>query len=613
MTHQVKMDEAERELPKKPKFRRLKKLYIIALTAIGLSILFSELLVQDYLSRQLSDSHIINLAGRQRMLSQKLAKELLLLRRDASLPAREHRISEIHETLSLWEQTQRGLREGDAGLGLPGNKTEEVREIYEQIEAPFRLMQQNANQVLLRLKEGPEFSYADLLSWIDPVLESEPLFLEGMDRIVFLYDQEAREKVARLKKLEIIFLLIALAIIAFEIFFIFIPTTREVGKVVESLVRSEEETRRSAEEISGLYKTLQQSHKELQDAGYALDQATVFAKADRQGNINYVSKKFTALTGYREASLKTHISKFVASAVHREDFLNMAFDVVKSGQVWHDQLKIMSAKEKMLWLDMTIVPVLNSRGELLQLIVVGSDITDKKNAEEHYRKLDQEKFEHQIREQRMKSSLILEGQEEERRRISKDIHDGIGQLLTGLKFQLESVNIEEPQKASQKLSALKALVKDIILEVRRVSFYLTPGVLEDYGLASAVNNFVVNTRKYTTARLEFVNLTGFDKRLEPRKEINLYRIMQEAVNNAIKYSGAELITVSFSHEAKKLTILIQDNGKGFSPEEVWGGEGESGGQGLYNMQERSMYADGRIKILSKSNEGTKVQLQIPID
>lgn len=607
------MKEVEKEPPKRPEFRRLKRLYIFALTAIPLSIIFSEVLVQSYLNRQLNDSHIINLAGRQRMLSQKLTKELLLLRRDSLLPAREYRISKIQETLGRWQRTQQGLIGGDVALGLPGNNTEEVREIYVQIGQPFLRMEQSTYQILNQLEEDPEIAYSGLSAWIDTVLEYEPLFLEGMDRIVFLYDQEAREKIAWLKRLEIILLFFALTIIAFEIFFIFIPTTRKVGKVVDSLVRSEEEAKKSAEEVSGLYRTLQQTHKELQDAGYALDQATVFAKADRQGHINYVSEKFTDLTGYRKESLKTHISSFVRSAIHSEDFLSRAFDVVKSGQIWHDQVKIISAKESVLWLDMTIVPVLNTRGELLQLIVVGSDITDKKNAEEHYRRLDQERFEQQIREQRMKSSLILEGQEEERRRISKDIHDGIGQLLTGLKFQLESVNMDEPQKAKQKISALKVLVKDIILEVRRISFYLTPGVLEDYGLASAVNNFVVNTRKYTNAQLEFLNLTGFDKRLEQRKEINLYRIVQEAVNNAIKYSEADKITISFSHEAGRLTILIQDNGKGFDPEEVWVKESGSRGQGLYNMQERSIYADGKIRILSRSDAGTKVQLQIPID
>src|SRR5690606_39131960 len=97
-----------------------------------------------------------------------------------------------------------------------------------------------------------------------------------------------------------------------------------------------------------------------------------------------------------------------------------------------------------------------------QFIVLCSDITDKKIADDYYRKMDKQKFDEQIREQRMKSSLILEGQEDERSRISKDIHDGIGQLLTGLKFQIEAININDSEKASHKLIELKDLVKRII-------------------------------------------------------------------------------------------------------------------------------------------------------
>src|SRR5690606_18563445 len=157
-----------------------------------------------------------------------------------------------------------------------------------------------------------------------------------------------------------------------------------------------------------------------------------------------------------------------------------AFAIVSQGDIWHDQIKLFRKDGDSVWLDMTIVPVVNSRFEFIQFIVLCSDITDKKIADDYYRKLDKHQFDEQIKEHRMRSSLILEGQEDERSRISKDIHDGIGQLLTGLKFQIEAINFSDATKAEQKLSELKDLVKKIISEVRRVSFFLTPGVLEDY-------------------------------------------------------------------------------------------------------------------------------------
>ena len=595
----------------KSTFERLRRLYVMAFIAIAASIVVSEVLVQNYLNKQLSDSRVINLAGRQRMLSQKLTKEILLLSMDSLQSARGEKIRVLEETLRNWEKAHHGLIEGDEDLELPGENSEEVDRIYQEIDGPFQQIKNNTNEIIERLKKEAETSYAALLPFVNVVLEKEPVFLKAMDKIVFLYDEEAHEKVAWVKRLETILLVFALAILSFEILFIFIPTTLEVKTIIGSLMESETKAKRYAEEISALYNALKKSHKDLADINYALDQASVFAKADKNGKIVYVSNKFTELTGFSHQELKTHITYFVRSAIHSENFLEEAFEKVNQGEIWHDQLKVIAKSGEAVWLDMTIVPVVNSRFEFIQFIVLCSDVTDKKIADEYYRKLDKKKFDEQLRDQRMKSSLILEGQEDERSRISKDIHDGIGQLLTGLKFQIEAVNIKDQAKAEQKLEELKDLVKRIIKEVRRVSFFLTPGVLEDYGLAPAVNKFVQETRKFTDTELQFNNITNFSQRLETRKEINLYRIIQEAVNNSIKYAQAKHIKISFYHDKKKLTIIIQDDGKGFVTKDVLNLEDKSLGHGLYNMQERAMYADGKIEIHSKEGEGTHIYLQTP--
>lgn len=592
-------------------FKKLRKLYIIAFLAIAVPFLLSEILVQEYLNHQVNDSRVINLAGRQRMLSQKLTKDVLLLRSDTTLDSRTQRIHEINKSSTLWNTTHEGLMNGVDSLDLARAGEPEVIEIYKIIH-PLNL---GINNSLLKIREGlkanPLTSYDYFEKEIDIILRHEPQYLASMDELVFLYDAEAREKVAWLKKLELILLVIAFGILVLEMIFIFVPTSREVKEVIKSLEFSEKKARKYAEEVSGLYNTLKKSHKDLADINYALDQASVFAKADKNGKIVYVSNKFTQLTGFSHQELKTHITNFVDSTVHEPDFLKKAFEVVNQGDIWHDQIRMVRKDGEGVWLDMTIVPVVNSRFEFIQFIVLCSDITDKKVADDYYRKLDKKNFDEQIKEQRMRSSLILEGQEDERSRISKDIHDGIGQLLTGLKFQIEAINFSDIDKAEHKLSELKDLVKRIISEVRRVSFFLTPGVLEDYGLAPAVNKLVTETRKYTNTELHFNNITDFNMRLDPRKEINLYRIIQEAVNNSIKYAEANSIKISFYHDKKKLTIIIQDDGKGFVTKDVLNLEDKSKTQGLYNMQERAMYAGGKIEIYSKEGEGTNIYLQTP--
>ncbi len=592
-------------------FRRLRKRYIIAFLAIAGSIILSEVLVQIYLNKQLNDSRVVNLAGRQRMLSQKLTKEILLLQFDSTATLRSHRIREIKQVLDSWNATHTGLMNGSDSLMLSGEGNSMVDSMYQIIQPHYEAINRSASQILIQLDDSLNTPFEAFEGQTAAVLLHEPHFLSGMDRIVLLYDQEAQQKVAWLKRLELILLFVALGILGFEIAFIFIPTTLEVKSVINDLLISEKKAKKYAEEVSVLYNTLKKSHKDLADINYALDQASVFAKADKNGKIVYVSNKFTQLTGFSHQELKTHITTFVESAVHEPGFLQKAFAIVSQGDIWHDQIKLIRKDGEGVWLDITIVPVVNSRFEFIQFIVLCSDITDKKIADDYYRKLDKQQFDEQIREQRMRSSLILEGQEDERSRISKDIHDGIGQLLTGLKFQIEAINFSDATKAEYKLSELKDLVKKIISEVRRVSFFLTPGVLEDYGLAPAVNKLVTETRKYTDTALLFNNITGFNMRLDSRKEINLYRIIQEAVNNAIKYAEANSIKISFYHDKKKLTIIIQDDGKGFVTKDVLNLEDKSKTQGLYNMQERAMYAGGKIEIYSKEGEGTNIYLQTP--
>src|SRR5690606_16526690 len=103
-------------------------------------------------------------------------------------------------------------------------------------------------------------------------------------------------------------LALALSVLVLEIILIFIPATLEIRTVISNLVQSESKAKRYAEEISSLYNALKKSHKDLADINYALDQASVFAKADKNGKIVYVSNKFTELTGFSHQELKTHIT-----------------------------------------------------------------------------------------------------------------------------------------------------------------------------------------------------------------------------------------------------------------------------------------------------------------
>src|SRR5690606_17685665 len=131
------------------------------------------------------------------------------------------------------------------------------------------------------------------------------------------------------------------------------------------------------------------------------------------------------------------------------------------------------------WLDVTIIPIVSIEGQLYQYLVICSDITKRKETELELQKMNEAKLLKQQYEQKIRSTSIITGQERERKRMSQEIHDGIGQMLTALKFGLESF-VSEEEKEKKRLADLKSLLQTTIKEVRRISSDLLPTVLQDY-------------------------------------------------------------------------------------------------------------------------------------
>ncbi|WP_394776826.1 sensor histidine kinase [Flavobacterium sp.] len=214
--------------------------------------------------------------------------------------------------------------------------------------------------------------------------------------------------------------------------------------------------------------------------------------------------------------------------------------------------------------------------------------------------------------QKIISSKIVENQENEQNRIAKDIHDGIGQMLTGLKFSLESINLDDKEKSAEKIEYLKQLSVDIIKGVRTAIFNLMSPQLNEHGIASSLAKLTRELSKLTGKEILFYNKTDFNQRLDSFIEINIYRITQEAVNNAIKYAESSHIIVQLSHSNTLLSVIIEDNGKGFDIKAVDKKRHSESGMGLLFMKERIQYINGQIFINSILGDGTKITFNIPI-
>lgn len=206
---------------------------------------------------------------------------------------------------------------------------------------------------------------------------------------------------------------------------------------------------------------------------------------------------------------------------------------------------------------------------------------------------------------------IIEAQEEERKRISREIHDGPAQLLANVLIRsdlAEKVHIEQgPDEAFKEIRSLKKMIRDALYEVRRIIYDLRPMALDDLGLIPTLKKYISTMGEYhPSVHIQFVNL-GEDKRLPSKYEVALFRLIQESLNNALKHADAKEIKVKLEVCKEQVSVIIRDNGKGFDP-----AVNKNGSFGLIGMKERIAILDGELKIESAPNEGTMIHIKVPV-
>ncbi|MBK7356721.1 diguanylate cyclase [Propionivibrio sp.] len=215
---------------------QLRKRYIVALGLIALLIVASQGIMQCLISDQEHDSRVVNIAGRQRMLSQRITKQAYYIAKaDSAQTAADFR-HQLQEVLGLWERSHKGLLHGDAELGLPGDNSSDVIALFERI-TPDYLAIVDATKNLLSASERGEPIDQDILL----IRNHERSFLQGMDEIVFRYDQEAMHRINVARWLALGLMAIILVALALEAMLIFAPATRRIRHDMRSLEKKEED------------------------------------------------------------------------------------------------------------------------------------------------------------------------------------------------------------------------------------------------------------------------------------------------------------------------------------------------------------------------------------
>lgn len=197
---------------------------------------------------------------------------------------------------------------------------------------------------------------------------------------------------------------------------------------------------------------------------------------------------------------------------------------------------------------------------------------------------------------------VMETQEQERKRIAEDLHDSLGHLLSTIKINLQSL----PEDKKTLIENSLQLVNQASEEMRNITFNLMPRTLEEEGLIAALNELTTKTTNAGTVKvlLHVHNISHFV--LEKQSQFNIYRIIQEAVNNILKHADAKEINIQIIGQDDHLVIMIEDDGKGFDP-----GTKKSG-RGLKNIVTRSLWLNGHINIDSSPGKGTTITTEIPV-
>lgn len=208
------------------------------------------------------------------------------------------------------------------------------------------------------------------------------------------------------------------------------------------------------------------------------------------------------------------------------------------------------------------------------------------------------------------ATRVIKAQEEERKRVAREIHDGPAQSLANLVLRTEICErllAQDIDEALNELGELKKTAKGSLTELRRIIFDLRPMALDDLGLVPALRRYLEDLRDRLGLPVELVIL-GEEVRLDLNQEVTLFRLAQEAVNNARKHAQAKEIRVRLEFAPLAATLVVEDDGRGFIPSET----GSLAGFGLLGMRERAELVDGDFEVTSAPGEGTRIRVRVPL-
>ncbi len=363
---------------------------------------------------------------------------------------------------------------------------------------------------------------------------------------------------------------------------------KRVKERTAELLEANDRLQIEVEGRKNMEKYLHESKKEYERIFQNAHDAIVIFRSDDE-RVLEVNQRACKLYGIdRREFIGMSLEKISTDIPHRKSLIEMT---ISRKDYSHFEIDQKTPSGKKLILEINALPIVYMGQKAI--LSINRDITKRHELD---KKLEMEK--------RQRITSLIDGQEMERRRFAKELHDGLGQMLTASVHHLRKIKrLGELSKDQQKiLKETEEMSQQIIEETRRISKNLMPAVLEDFGLFSALQNLVNSISDISPA----VILYGCETtpRLDKEKEVSLFRIAQEAINNAIKYAKAESIEIKLTNEPQRIILIVTDDGKGFDMDT----SRTSPSNGLSNMRERAEIIGADFTITSTKKTGTEVKV-----
>ena len=377
-------------------------------------------------------------------------------------------------------------------------------------------------------------------------------------------------------------------------------TSSDGKQMTSMIVRDITQHKETEEKILNAKNLLEATFNSLTEAVFIIDSKTRVVLSANKSVEKIFGYSIEEVIGENTEIL--HVDK-----EHYEDFGKKSAIKLNSEGIFKDDNFFMKRKNGEVFPTMhTVNEVINKEGIRTNVLSVVKDISDRKNAEKKIRQSEQQL--------RVLTSQLIEGHEQERKYFARELHDEVGQSLNAMRFNLSLLEKDPDPNINPefklRISETNRILETVLSQVHSMSLNLHPAIIDDLGLLPAIREYISQFKKRTNLKVVFQS--KLDKRLNPEIEINLYRVLQETLTNIAKHSQAKNVHIHLNVKKSSLSLIIQDDGKGFIMKEMLNLRKTDGGMGIRSMNERITFLSGGMDIISSPGKGTKIEISIPL-